>query len=51
VGVIRRYDTNNDTVLTEDEWKNMPQDHSSADTDKDGRLTPTELANAYASPK
>ncbi len=47
VGVIKKYDTNKDGVLTADEWKNMPNDYSSADTNKDGRLTPVELGAAY----
>jgi Ca2+-binding EF-hand superfamily protein len=48
VGVIKKYDKNGDGVLTEDEWKSMPDDRSQADTDQDGRLTPVELATAYS---
>lgn len=51
VGVIKKYDNNRDGVLTSDEWKNMADDYSSADADEDGRLTPVELAKAYASRK
>lgn len=48
VGVIRKYDTNKDGVLTAEEWKDMGRDYSSGDTDADGRLTPAELATALA---
>jgi Ca2+-binding EF-hand superfamily protein len=44
VGLIKRYDTNGDGVLTKDEWSSMTNDYSSADADQDGRITPTELA-------
>ena len=47
VGVIKKYDKNSDGVLTEDEWKSMPQDKSTADTDGDGRITPVELGRSY----
>jgi hypothetical protein len=43
VSFIKRYDTNNDGVLTQDEWTKMNQDYSSADLDKDGRITPMEM--------
>ena len=43
VGFIKRYDTNNDGVLTQDEWTKMNTDYSAADLDKDGRITPLEL--------
>jgi Ca2+-binding EF-hand superfamily protein len=46
VGLIKKYDTNQDGVLTEDEWSSMTNDYSAADTDQDGRITPTELAAA-----
>ncbi len=46
VGLIKRYDANNDGVLTENEWKEMNSDYSSADVDKDGRITPLELGAA-----
>ncbi|MGM0490082.1 MAG: hypothetical protein ACQESR_25420 [Planctomycetota bacterium] len=49
VGVIKKYDDNQDGVLTSDEWKSMGKDYASADTDGDGRLTPVELARAVAS--
>lgn len=45
---IYRYDTNKDGVLTQDEWAKMKQDYSSADLDKDGRITPVELGAAFA---
>jgi len=48
VAFIKRYDTNNDGVLIEDEWKKMNADYSSADVDKDGRITPRELGAAFA---
>lgn len=46
VSLITRYDTNKDGVLTEDEWQKMKADYSSADTDKDGRITPVEMGAA-----
>lgn len=49
VGVIKKYDKNQDGVLTPDEWKSMGKDYSSADTDGDERITPIELARAFAS--
>lgn len=42
--VIKKHDANGDGVLTADEWKTMPEDPSPADRDKDGRITPAELA-------
>ena len=47
VSFIKRYDTNKDGVLTQDEWTKMNTDYSSADADKDGRITPTELGAAF----
>jgi hypothetical protein len=47
VGFIKRYDANKDGVLTQDEWTKMNTDYSSADADKDGRITPTELGAAF----
>ncbi len=48
---IRRYkllhrttDVNRDGVLTADEWSRLKADISSADTNKDGRITTTELS-------
>lgn len=46
VGLIKRYDTNKDGVLTKEEWTSMTKDYSSGDADKDGRLTPVELGAA-----
>jgi hypothetical protein len=46
VAFIKRYDANNDGVLTENEWKEMNSDYSSADVDRDGRITPLELGAA-----
>jgi hypothetical protein len=46
VGYIRRYDENKDGVLTKEEWSKMSKDYSAADTDKDGKITPRELAAA-----
>jgi Ca2+-binding EF-hand superfamily protein len=48
VGLIKRYDQNNDGVLTKDEWMKMSNDYSAADKDGDGRITPTELAAEMA---
>jgi Ca2+-binding EF-hand superfamily protein len=47
VDMIKKYDTNGDGVLTEDEWSKMNRDYSFADTDGDGRITPHELAAAF----
>jgi hypothetical protein len=47
VGLIQKYDSNKDGVLTQDEWAKMNQDYSSADMDKDGRITPVELGAAF----
>ncbi|MHB0959098.1 MAG: EF-hand domain-containing protein [Pirellulaceae bacterium] len=47
VGFIKRYDTNKDGVLTQDEWTKMNTDYSSADVDNDGRITPAELGAAF----
>ncbi len=47
VGFIKRYDTNNDGVLTQDEWTKLGTDYSSADFDKDGRITPLELGAQF----
>jgi len=44
VGYITRYDTNKDGVLTVDEWRKMRDDPGSADQNKDGRITPMEMA-------
>ena len=52
VGQIKLYDKNKDGVLSKDEWsamKNKPA--KGADADGDGKLTPTELANALAGGK
>jgi hypothetical protein len=42
--LVRKYDRNNDGVLSVDEWKAMSNDPSAADTNKDGRITGEELA-------
>ncbi len=47
VSFIKRYDTNKDGVLTQDEWTKMNTDYSSSDADKDGRITPVELGAAF----
>jgi TolA-binding protein len=41
---IKKYDDNGDGVLTENEWSKMPVDYSDADTNYDGKITPTEMA-------
>ncbi len=43
--VIAKYDENKDGVLTASEWSSMTDDPSHADVDKNGRLTPFELAD------
>ena len=48
VGVIKKYDSNNDGVLQADEWSKMNKDYSSADADNDGKLTPAELGAAFS---
>jgi len=35
----------------ESEWKKMPRDYSAADIDKNGKITPLELARAMAKRK
>ncbi len=47
VSFIRKYDTNKDGVLTKEEWSKMNTDHSAADTDQDGRITPVELGAVF----
>ena len=47
VSFIKRYDTNKDGVLTQDEWTKLNTDYSSSDADKDGRITPRELGAAF----
>ena len=46
VGMIKKYDTNRDGVLTKDEWSKMKIDYSRADVDTDAKITPQELADA-----
>jgi hypothetical protein len=46
VGFIRKYDDNGDGVLVKEEWSKMSRDYSGADEDKDGKITPAELAKA-----
>jgi len=48
VSFIKRYDSNKDGVLQQDEWTKMNDDYSSADADKDGRITPVELGAALS---
>jgi Skp family chaperone for outer membrane proteins len=43
-GFIKKYDQNDDGVLTEDEWSKLLVDYSDADTNHDGKITPTEMA-------
>jgi Ca2+-binding EF-hand superfamily protein len=49
--MIAQSDTNKDGVLTADEWTKMNKDYSAADTDKDGRITPLELAAHFSEMK
>ncbi len=51
VGMITKHDSNKDGTLQADEWGSMSSDISAADADKDGRITPQELAAHYASQK
>ncbi len=44
VAYLKKYDENADGVLTESEWSKMRVDYSEADTNHDGRITPTEMA-------
>jgi hypothetical protein len=46
VGKIREGDLNKDGVLTKDEWSRSNSFNDAMDTDKDGKLTPTEFARA-----
>ena len=39
VALVKKYDTNGDGVLTKDEWAHMSNDPSSADLNRDGRIT------------
>ncbi len=48
VGVIGNYDTDKDGMLSAEEWKAAGKDYSTADADKDGRLTPVELAKSVS---
>jgi hypothetical protein len=41
---VAKYDADGDGVLTQDEWSKMSVDYSQADTNRDGRITPTEMA-------
>lgn len=49
--IIKRYDRNNDGVLTADEWTKMNTDNSSADVHKDGRITSQELGAIFFATK
>ena len=48
VGYIKKFDGDGDGQLVESEWKKMPRDYSAADIDKNGKITPLELARAMA---
>ncbi len=43
-GLIAKYDTNGDGVLTEDEWVNMSRNPAAADVNGDGKITVEEYA-------
>jgi Ca2+-binding EF-hand superfamily protein len=43
-GLLKKYDTNSDGVLTQNEWQVMSRDPSAADTNGDARITVEELA-------
>lgn len=43
-GYIKKYDANDDGVLTKDEWSKMLVDYADADANHDGKITPTEMA-------
>ena len=47
VRTIQKYDTNKDQVLSEDEWSKSSTIKAEADNDKDGKITPQELAAFY----
>ena len=47
VRTIQKYDTNKDQVLSEDEWSKSSTIKADADADKDGKITPQELAAFY----
>jgi hypothetical protein len=47
--LIKKYDSNGDGTLTKNEWSSMSKDPSAADTDGDGKITPTEHAQWTAS--
>ena len=42
--LIKKYDENEDGVLTKDEWAKMTKPPEDADTDKDGKITDVEMA-------
>ena len=46
VGKIQESDFNKDGVLSKEEWSRSSFFKDSMDADKDGKLTPTELARA-----
>ncbi|HHK41307.1 MAG TPA: EF-hand domain-containing protein, partial [Planctomycetaceae bacterium] len=46
--LIKKYDTNRDGVLDKSEWTKMKFDYSHADVNQDGKITPAELADAFA---
>lgn len=43
-GLVAKYDTNGDGVLTEDEWVNMSRNPAAADVNGDGKITVEEYA-------
>ncbi len=43
-GLIKKYDSDGDGVLVEDEWNKMAKSPEEADTDKDGKITSVEMA-------
>jgi HEAT repeat protein len=45
--VIKKYDTNKDGVLTEDEMPKMKMEYRTADKDGDGRITAEELGASF----
>lgn len=47
VRTIQKYDSNSDQVLSEDEWSKSSTIKADADADKDGKITPQELAAFY----
>ncbi len=48
MGQIRKYDRNNDGMLSEEEWKSMSSDPSAADADGNKMITIEELTKWYS---